>query len=162
MENGMMLYLRRDDMFPLFSICLCRRFQRPVISLRSSGRKVDLIGLGAKRVCDDIPLCRYGFFIRRGESIHAGWISELLCIIRKHRLHNLRRRLCRRSIIQIYKMSHMFFLLKSLFIALGIGTFSLRIDTPALQNQFIQFNLIHRPVDVVIDLLPYIFCHTAV
>ena len=90
MQHGVMLDFARDDMFPLFGICLGRGLDGPVIRFAAAGREVDFLRLCPKRARDDFPCmidCRMALL---PQAVDGRGVAIVLCEIREHRLHHFR------------------------------------------------------------------------
>ena len=107
-QNRVMLNLGSNDMFSLRSIRFRSGFQRPVISLRTASSKIDFILLGTQ-CCSNLRsgLC-HSFLALSAQAVDRGCITIMLCKIRQHSFHYLRRGLCGGRIVQINHFSHFY------------------------------------------------------
>ena len=106
MQDGVVLDTAGNDVLPLGRVSLCCGYQRPVVGLASSRRKIDLLGLCPQDSGDLLPAAGDHLFICSSKSIDAGRIAVMLRKIGEHGLHHLRRRLGCGRIVQINSFFH--------------------------------------------------------
>ena len=101
MQDCMMLDLRCNNVISFGSISFCCCFQCPVIRLTSTCCKIDFLRICSKSLCNLLSSCCDSFFAFLRKAVDTGRISIQFCKIRKHCLHNFRRSLGCRRIIQV-------------------------------------------------------------
>ena len=101
-----MLDFSGNDVVSLVLISLSRRNKRPVIRLGTAVRKINLVRLRSQCPGNRLPRMSNGFLGFCRKIIHGRGVSVKFRKIRKHRIYNLRPRLCRSCIVQINNLFH--------------------------------------------------------
>ena len=100
-QDRMMLDLCGNNVFSFALICLCSRFQSPVVGLASACGEINLLGLRAQRIRDGLSCFCDGLFALASKAVYGRGVAVMLCEIGQHGLYNFRRCLCGRRVIQI-------------------------------------------------------------
>ena len=105
MQHRMMLDLRSDNVFSLVTVAFCHCLYGPVVCLRSSRCKIDLLLPGSNGLGYGPSGLAHCFFPCRPTGMDRAGIAILLCKVRQHGLQDLWRHPCSSCIVQIYHMN---------------------------------------------------------